>query len=516
MLLHERLHDVAGRFPDKLALGFGEESLTFAELDQRSRALAATLRDLGVRPGDRVALLANPCAAVVVAFWATLYAGAISVYLNEQLAPEGLGEILRDCEPTVVVASRRYAAGKLAPVGAGTRPGRILVLEDEPAMFARPAADGRASALPTASETDIAAIVYTSGSTGTPKGVCLSHRNLNTTVRAVSTHMPITADDSYLMVVPLHFVHGLMQLLVHTLCGASIHFARDFLLPTLVLDQLVRTRVTGFSGVPYHFAALMQRSRFLQTALPHLRWIAVTGGRMPPERIAQIRDAKPGLEVHIWYGQTECAPRITALDPRRVDRKPDSVGSPVPGVKVLILDERDREVTQGEVGEVVVCGENVMVGYWRQPEATATVVDSLGRLHTGDLGWLDHEGDLFLSGRRDAMIKSAGERIFAEEIESVLLTCEGVLDAVVVGVPDELTGQRIEAHVRVDLRLPEGKAAMEGLVGRIRQHCLSKMPFARAPKAYHIWADFPRRPNGKIDRPRILQGPGRLPTTPVG
>jgi len=144
------------------------------------------------------------------------------------------------------------------------------------------------------------------------------------------------------------------------------------------------------------------------------------------------------------------------------------------------------------------------------------VVDSLGRLHTGDLGWLDHEGDLFLSGRRDAMIKSAGERIFAEEIESVLLTCEGVLDAVVVGVPDELTGQRIEAHVRVDLRLPEGKAAMEGLVGRIRQHCLSKMPFARAPKAYHIWADFPRRPNGKIDRPKILRGPGRLPSAPVG
>src|SRR2546422_4125206 len=333
MLLHERLHDVAGRFPDKLALGFGEESLTFAELDQRSRALAATLRDLGVRPGDRVALLANPCAAVVVAFWATLYAGAISVYLNEQLAPEGLGDILRDCEPTVVVASRRYAAGKLAPVGAGTRPGRILVLEDEPAMFARPAADGRASALPTASETDIAAIVYTSRSTGTPKGVCLSHRNLNTTVRAVSTHMPITADDSYLMVVPLHFVHGLMQLLVHTLCGATIHFAKDFLFPNVVLDQLVRTRVTGFSGVPYHFGALIDRSNFLATDLPQLRWITVTGGRMPPERVAQIREAKRALQIHIAYGQTECAPRATALDPPRADRHPGSGGYAHSGVR---------------------------------------------------------------------------------------------------------------------------------------------------------------------------------------
>lgn len=504
MLLQERLHDIAGRFPDKLALGFAHESLTFAELDQRSRALAARWRDWGVRPGDRVGLLAEPCAAVVVAFWAALYADAIAVHLNEHLAPEALGDILDDCEPVIVVASRRYATQKLAQRGPGTPRGRILVVEDEPEMFAR--SEGQASAAATAAETDIAAIVYTSGSTGTPKGVCLSHRNLNTTVQAVATHMPITSEDSYLMVVPLHYVHGLLQLLVHTLCGGSIHFAPDFVFPNVVVDQLVRTRVTGFSGVPYHFVALMDRSRFLETDLPDLRWIAVTGGRLPAERIAQIRQAKPGLQLHVWYGQTECAPRVTALDPRRVDRKPDSAGAPVPGVKVLIVDETGREVPRGQVGEVVVCGENVMVGYWRQPEATARVIDSLGRLHTGDWGWLDEEGDLFLTGRRDAMIKSAGERIFAEEIEAVLLQCEGVLDAVVLGVPDDLAGERIEAHVRVVPPLPHEEEAIQHLADRIRRHCLGKVPFARAPKAYHIWADFPRKPNGKVDRPRMLAG----------
>ncbi len=515
MLLHERLHDIAGRFPAKLALGFGEGSLTFAELDRRSRALAVTLRDLGVRPGDRVGLLADPCAAVVVAFWATLYADAIAVFLNEQLAPEALGDILVDCEPAIVVASRRYAATKLAQLRPGAQGGRVLVLEDEPGMFAGFAGD-RVNPAPTGSEANIAAIVYTSGSTGRPKGVCLSHRNWNTTVRAVATHMPITAADSYLMVVPLHYVHGLMQLLVHTLRGASIHFAKDFLLPSVVLEQLARTRVTGFSGVPYHFAALIDRSNFLRTDLPHLRWITVTGGRMPPERIAQIRQAQPALEIHIAYGQTECAPRATALDPRRIDRKPESVGSPIPGVNVVILDDTGREAHQGEVGEVVVRGDNVMVGYWRQPEATAGVIDSLGRLHTGDLGSFDEEGDLFLAGRRDAMIKSAGERVFAEEIEALLLQCDGVLEAVVVGVPDDLSGQRIEAHVRVSQPFPDGEPAVQRLADRIRQHCLSKLPFARAPKAYHVWADFPRKPNGKIDRQRMVDGIGRLPPATVG
>jgi len=514
MLLHERLHDIAARFPHKLALGFAQESLTFGELDQRSRALAAAFRDWGVRPGDRVGLLADPCAEVVVAFWAALHADAIAVHLNEQLAPEALSDILEDCEPAVVVASRRYAASKLARRRPDTPTGRILVIEDEAEMFARP--EGDANAKSTAAESDIAAIVYTSGSTGTPKGVCLSHLNWNATVRAVSTHMPITSEDSYLMVVPLHYVHGLMQLLVHTLCGASVYLAPDFLFPNVVLDQLVRTRVTGFSGVPYHFAALLDRSRFLQTDLPDLRWIAVTGGRMPPERIAQIRNAKPGLELHIWYGQTECAPRVTALDPRRVDRKPDSAGSPVPGVKVLIVDDAGRELPQGAVGEVVVCGENVMIGYWRQPEATAQVIDSLGRLHTGDFGWLDEEGDLFLTGRRDAMIKSAGERVYAEELEAMLLQCEGVLDAVVLGVPDDMAGERIEAHIRVVAPLPREEEAVQRLADRIRQHCLGKVPFARSPKAYHIWAEFPRKPNGKIDRRRMVGGPATLPPATVG
>lgn len=502
MLLPDAFAATAARFPDRLAAGFDHATLTFAELARRADALAGTLRDLGIRRGDRVAVVADHCPEAVVAFWATLQAGGIAVCLNEQLAPEALAEIAQDCEPSLLLASRRHAE-KLSQLPAGALHGRVVVFDDQGASAFLWRRDGGSYRAVGVSDRDIAAIVYTSGSTGRPKGVCLSHRNLQAVATAVIQHMRITPADSYLMVVPLHYVHGLMQLLVHHLCGAPIHFAGGFRFPNLVVRQLAETRVTGFSGVPYHFAVLIDRGGFLEADLPHLRWVTVTGGKLPPERIAQIRRAKPTLEFYIAYGQTECAPRATALDPSKVDRKPNSVGSPIPGVRVLVLDEAGRELPQGEIGEIVVCGDGVMVGYWRQPEATERVIDGQGRLHTGDLGSFDEEGDLHLVGRLDGLIKSAGERIAAEEIEAVLLECDGVIDAAVCGVPDAVYGQRIEAHVRLQGHLA-GTAETEAEIARLRDYCLRRLPLTRAPRAYHLWRDLPRKANGKVDRQRLL------------
>ncbi len=501
-LLHDAFAATAERSADRFAAGFDQATLTFAELAARADALAGSLRDLGIRRGDRVAVLADHCSEAVVAFWATLQAGGIAVCMNERLAPEALAEIARDCEPGLLLASR-WHANRLSKLPAGALPAPVVVFDDEDASSPLWRCDGGGYRSAGVSDRDIAAIVYTSGSTGQPKGVCLSHRNLHTMASELIQYMRITPADSYLMVVPLHYVHGLMQLLVHHLCGACIHFAGGVRFPSLVVRQLAETRVTGFSGVPYHFTVLMDRGGFLEAKLPDLRWVTVTGGKFPPERIAQLRKAKPALECYIGYGQTECAPRITTLDPSKVDRKPNSVGAPTPGVRVLVLDEAGCELPRGEIGEVVVRGDTVMVGYWRQPEATARVIDAQGRLHTGDLGWFDEEGDLHLVGRRDALIKSAGERIAAEEIEAVLLECDGVAEAAVCGVPDAVYGQRIEAHVRLQ-RQPAGTAETEAEIQRLRDHCLRRLPFARAPRAYHTWCDLPRKANGKVDRQRLL------------
>jgi acyl-CoA synthetase (AMP-forming)/AMP-acid ligase II len=299
----------------------------------------------------------------------------------------------------------------------------------------------------------------------------------------------------------MHYVHGLMQLLVHVTAGASVHFAGGFLFPRDLVRLLAARRIVEVSGTPWHVDLLVDRGELLDAELPALKRIGVVGGKLAPERIAQLRRERPALEILVAYGQTECAPRATALAPDRIGRKPDSVGSPIPGVKVSALDEHGRPAPRGRIGEVVIEGPNVMVGYWRKPQDTARVIDELGRLHTGDLGWFDEEGDLHLAGRVDDQIKSAGERIAPQEIERALRAVPGIKECVVVGAPDHSLGQRIEAHVVLEDEAGDTDPA--GLMSRIRLHCAEELPLQRMPRAVHVWPELPRLANGKTDKLRL-------------
>ena len=493
--LHGRLDAVVAANRDRLAIAAGAEQATFGELADCSAALAACLSDHGVGCGDRVALIADHGVDAVAAFWGILKSGAAIVQLNPKMGDAALRAVLAEGEPKVTIAGDAHVEMVRNMLDDGT----VISLAD-PSLWRRRPDGGTGDS---GSEDDLAAIIYTSGSTGLPKGVCLTHRNLWTVVGAVIDDLSITPSDSYLMAVPLHYVHGVMQLLIHHLAGAGIHLARDFAFPQQIVRALEATGVTGFSGVPFHFNSLIENSNFLSADLPALRWLTVTGGRLDPARIQTIRQARPDVDFLVAYGQTECAPRATALSPDRIDRKPHSVGSPIRGVKVLILDENGEDVPQGRIGDVVVEGPNIMAGYWRQPEATRQVVDEQGRLHTGDVGYFDEEGDLFLAGRKSQMIKSAGERIFPQEIESVLAAADDVLEAVIVGMPDTILGERVEAHIRIApdaLDQPE-----KALIDRFRRCCLEQMPLARAPKRFHLWQAFPSRDNGKVDALKLAR-----------
>jgi acyl-CoA synthetase (AMP-forming)/AMP-acid ligase II len=500
--LPDALRRVAVRWEEKPAVRSPDRALAFGELVRAGDGLARRLGSLGVAPGERVAVFTDHAPEAAAALFGVWAAGAVAVPVNGRAGPQALAEILADCAPAATLLCGRFCDEPAERAAAGHGPACILRLPPGAALpDASPA--GTDAALPAIRDTDLAAIVYTSGSTGAPKGVCLSHGNMLASVAAIIEHVPETPDDSYLMLVPLHYVHGLMQLVVHALAGATVDFAGDFVFPVEVVRMLAERRCVETSGTPWHVSMLIERGGLLEADLPAWRRVGIVGGRMPAEQIEAIARARPAVEILIAYGQTECAPRATALSPARVLAKPDSVGSPIPGVRVHVLDETGGALPQGRIGAVLVEGPNVMAGYWGRPEDTARVIDAQGRLRTGDLGWLDEDGDLHLVGRVDDMIKSAGERIFPAEIERVLRAASGVAEVCVLGVPDELLGQRIEAH----LALAPGAADDGADLGeRLRRHCLAELPLPRVPQAFHAWPALPRLANGKLDRVRLSRG----------
>lgn len=492
-MLTDALNDIVKRFPDRPAILVDGADVSYQDLWNLSESLAQELIKRDVRPGDRVVILAPNSAESVVAWWAVIKCQAICLNLNEKLTPSGMQYIIDDATPVMFLCGTAELLEQL-PEGVNS-----ICLNDFQ-WSKDPQTSAAVPSLSTDAENTIACIVYTSGSTGNPKGVCLTHGNLLSVGNIAADGFRLTHLDRYLMVVPLHYIHGLMMLMSLQLRGASLQFMQNFVFPIAVTNALKKLRMTGFSGVPYHFAALMERGKFLTTDLPDLRWVCVTGGTFTPDRIEKLLTSKPGTEIHIAYGQTECSPRITMLDPERISRKPTSVGSVAPGLQLAFLDEDGNSVEQGETGELVVSGANVMYGYWNDPESTARVIDELGRLHTGDLGYMDDEGDIYIRGRVQAMIKSAGERIFPEELEAVLNKHPAVQSAAVVGIADELYGQIVEAHVVL-----ETCDTKDQVVKLVEAFCLEHVPFARAPKRYRIWDEFPLKANGKIDKQFLIQ-----------
>jgi len=483
---------------EKIAIhDYSGESISFTELDQRSILVANQLLALGATHQARVVLVSSNRIDSIIAFWGIIRAGAVAIWIDEKKAAEETNQIIDHCDPSIVICGDIDQTSKLKR--RGRVPRQIQTLESLLSSGNDPC---RAEPANKPTGDDLAAIVYTSGSTGLPSGVCLTHENLASIAYAVIGHMPITADDSYLLLVPLHYIHGLMQLLVHTIAGATMHLSSGFQFPRLITRQILESRVSGFSGVPFHFVALMERGGLLKESLTDLRWVTVTGGNLSPQNIKKFVSAFPSVEFHIAYGQTECSPRATALLPSKIGRKPDSVGTPIPGVQVHIIGDKGQELPPGLTGEIVVSGPNIMRGYWQDPEGTAKAIDDCGRLHTGDLGHFDDEGDLYLDGRISNLIKTAGERINPIALEQLITSMPSVRDAVVHSVPHNLYGQVLAANILLSNSTdPDG---YEDLVNNLHARCVDRFTFVRSPHHYLLWTELPRLRNGKINKDAIV------------
>jgi acyl-CoA synthetase (AMP-forming)/AMP-acid ligase II len=350
---------------------------------------------------------------------------------------------------------------------------------------------------------DLAVLLFTSGSTSEPRGVMISHGNLSANTRSILGYLGLTQGDRAMMVLPYYYSFGAS--LLHTLLavGGSLVIDRRFMFPDKVLRRMQETRCTGFAGVPSHFQVLLRRSQFKQMPFPDLRWVQQAGGKLPAHFLEELADTLPAVRIFVMYGATEATARLCYLPPELLRSKLGSVGKAIPGVQLELLDEQGAAVAPGAIGEIVASGENIARGYFQAPRETEATFRN-GRLHTGDLARADNEGFLYIVDRAKDFIKCAGNRTSTKMLEEVLLRFPDLVEAVVLGIPDETLGEAVAAFVVP--RVPGDST----LAARLLAFAQDRLPPQLVPKQVNVLGSLPKNSAGKV-----LKSVLRANATPV-
>jgi long-chain acyl-CoA synthetase len=505
MTLVHALEAVAESRPMSPALAWRSAEWTYGELRHAVAVVRSALSARALAPRARIALLLRNSPQYVALYYGVLAADCVAVPLNAHERAPVLARQVQHCAAAMLVGEREHPewgalTAALRPGGLHACPEIVGTRLDEGADaiaslaldLAAPEPSGDANSV--AGDDDLAAIIYTSGTTGRPKGVMLSHRNLRANAEAIIVSLGLTPEDRGLCVLPLHFSYGNSVLHSHMLCGARLRLEENFAYPQTTLKRLQDEGITDFPGVPSTFAMLLGRHRLEDFDLKALRILTQAGGPMPRALAERLRSKLPGARLFLMYGQTEATARLTCLQPEDFDRKSGSVGLPIRDVEIVVR-EGDAPLGRGIVGEICARGPNVMLGYWNDPDATESVLRD-GWLRTGDLGHMDDDGYVYISGRTVDMIKVGAFRVSPGEIEEVIAELDGVQEAAVVGIPDEILGQAIKAVVVV--RPDSELTPME-----VKAHCRRYLAAYKVPKTVDFTSTLPRTSSGKVQRYRL-------------
>ena len=343
---------------------------------------------------------------------------------------------------------------------------------------------------------DLATLMFTSGSTEKPRGVMVSHRNITANTESIIQYLGLRETDRMMTVLPFHYCFGTSLLHTHLRVGGSLVVDSRFLYPEKILQRMLETECTGFAGVPSHYQILLRNSSLRKKTFPYLRYFQQAGGHLAPAFIRELKQALPRTQIFIMYGQTEATARLSYLPPELLDTKLGSVGKGIPGVKLRVVDESGREVHPGEVGEIVAEGENIAIGYWRAPAETAVAFRN-GELHTGDMATMDKDGYVYIVDRAKDFLKIGGKRISCCQIEDQLLECDEVLEAAVVGIPDEVLGEAVKAFVVP--RMPNYSKLQEDLDCFCKKH----MPPQLIPREIVVTSALPKNSAGKVLKQKL-------------
>ena len=491
------------RHGDYESLHFEGRWLRSGELFERGRRLAGGFRELGIAPGDRVAVMLPNCPEVGVSYAALWRAGAAITPVIFLLPPPELHYLLEHSGARAIVTAPELLGNVLA--AAEGLESLEWVVSTGPGSGAWPEAGG---VLPLASleaaepigvvdrdDDDLAALLYTGGTTGRAKGVMLSHENLWRCGKASQEASHLPGVTRHVVPLPLSHAFGLIVTIVglHSVEPYTSVLQRWFD-PAAFLELVQRHRVQSGAVVPSMLQMLLAQP-LEDYDLSCLRQLVCGAAPLPLEAVHEIERRVPGLEVREGYGCTESGAVISTTPPGR--RKLGSVGPPLPGYEVRILDEDDREVPPGERGEICCRSAGVMLGYWNSPEATAEALRG-GWLHTGDIGRLDEDGYLWVVDRKKDLIIRGGFNVFPRDVEDTLAEHPAVAMAGVIGRPDPTHGEEVVAFV--SLR-PGRRATGEELIGFARE----RLSAYKYPREVHVLHDLPLTPVGKVDRKALRE-----------
>ena len=485
--------------PEAEALVMQQRRVPYATLWQQIGWVRQFLLDHGLQSGDRIAILLENSPEYVVAYYAGLAAQAVVIGLNTATKSRDLSNWIQHSGATWLIADCQHP--ELAEVAKLNPDVKLLLVGDVkgdvtyPACFDWQDAIKERGVTPWRSDIDpssLAAIIYTSGTTGSPKGVMLTHRNLVANVQSIQSYLQLQSSDRILNVLPFYYSYGNSVLHTHLAAGGCLVLENSLMYPKKVLELMVQEKATGFSGVPSTFALLLGRTKLVEFDLSSLRYVTQAGGPMPPAKIRAFREILPKTQFIVMYGQTEATARLTYLPAAMLDQKLGSIGVPISGVTIEVRTEQGAIAPVGEIGEIIASGANISAGYWKDAAKSAEVFVN-GWLHTGDLAYRDADGYLFIEGRSSDMIKTGAHRVSPKEIEEVITELEGVEEAAVIGIEDEILGQVIKAIIvpRLDQTLEKRQ---------VQLHCKNNLANYKVPKEIEFVSELPKTASGKVQR----------------
>jgi long-chain acyl-CoA synthetase len=489
--LSSLLDQAAADQPDRPALRMDDLVLTYAQLREAAGRMSTLLASAGIEPGDRVGLMLPNVPAFPIAFYGALAAGAVVVPMNPMLKSREVGYYLSDSGARVVLAWHA-AAGEAAKGAADAGAQTIAVAT--PDLAGLLAEHAPATEQAGRGNDDDAVILYTSGTTGKPKGAELTHANLVRNAELTAqTLLQNNPDDVMMGCLPLFHVFGLTCGLNATVAAAGTLTLLPRFDPAKALEIIQRDKVTIFEGVPTMYAAILHHPEADPAMAATLR-VCVSGGASMPVEIMRGFEEKFGCIILEGYGLSETSPVASFNHPDKV-RKPGSIGTPVEGVQLRLVDDAGQTVPDGEIGEIAIRGHNVMKGYWGKPEATAEAITD-GWFRTGDLAKVDSDGYYYIVDRKKDLIIRGGYNVYPREIEEVLHEHPAVAEVAVIGIPHPDLGEEVGAAVAL-------KPGASATPAELREFARDKMAAYKYPRQVWLVESLPKGPTGKILRREV-------------